>query len=154
MAKKPVATVSDVIDTLGRLAEAVERIEKAIGRIEKAVEKDHPASRIVPDKRYTIPELGDLGFKRGFLYKWHRALMRKEHGHIFILGRDVSKINESAPTLAPAPAASTVAVPRRRGRPRKDAKPNSDDTDDRTINNQVVYALRWHRYPRYVRKAA
>src|SRR5262249_22657375 len=64
MAKKPVATASDVIDALralkeevGRLKEGIEGLAKAVGLIKEAVAKNHPVSHVVPDKRYTIPEL-------------------------------------------------------------------------------------------------
>src|SRR5262249_12381534 len=117
MAKKPVASASDVIGAITRLTEAVEKafariedIANAIGRIEKAIAKNHPASHIIADKRYRPHEAEQFGIKRGILYKHYRHLMRTdEKAHtVFVLGADLLRLNETAP------AASTVAIPHRR----------------------------------------
>ena len=165
MAKKPVASASEVISGFERVEEAIERaagriegIAKTVSRIEEAIAKLAKTDfvpHIIPDKRYRISELKVFGFTPGFLYKRYKHLIQND-GTSYILGRNVSKMNESAPTLALAPASVAVAVPRRRGRPRKDAKRSTDESADDgitknrvvIIKNRVVYVGHWDRCAR------
>jgi hypothetical protein len=97
----------------------------AVAVLAKQIERDL-LPRIIPDRRYSIPELVEkFGYTRGLFYKRRKHLIRKDGRKSFVLGRELLADIEAAPTLAPAVPAVTTAIaaaaapPRRRGRPRK-----------------------------------
>ena len=162
MTKKAVATASDLIGAIQRIEASVRRIEMAIARLANLIEPA-PLRRINPDRRYRIAELEPFGLKPGLLYKRHKHLIRKD-GHLsYMLGRDVLALNETAPKLAGKTPTNTAIVPRRRGRPRKDAKRSTpdDSTDSLMIRkmaaeyNRIVRVHCWMPLrSRPIRKAA
>ena len=90
----------------------------AVVALAKQIERDL-VPRIIPDRRYTIPELvNQFGYTRGLLYKRHKHLIRKDGRKSFVWGRELLADIEAAPTLGARAIGNTVA-PRRRGRPRK-----------------------------------
>jgi hypothetical protein len=173
MAKKRAATAapSDLIGIIKRVGHAIAagldvNDEEAVAKLATQLEPDL-APRIIPDRRYRLRELKKFGFTPGSLYKSHRDVIRHdEKANItFVLGRDVWKLNDTALTLGASPTVASVALPRRRGRPRKDAKRSTDDsTDSLTIrnvaggDNSVVRIPHWmHRTEKcfgLIRKAA
>ena len=97
----------------------------AVAAFAKQIEREL-LPRIIPDRRYSIPELVEkFGYTRGLFYKRRKHLIRKDGRKSFVLGRELLADIEAAPTLAPAVPAVTTAIaaaaapPRRRGRPRK-----------------------------------
>lgn len=93
--------------------------EAAVAALAKQIENDL-LPRIIPDRRYNIPELEQFGYKPGIIYKRHKHIIRKDGAKSYIVGRDLIALRDNAPMLAanpkPAPPTSTR---RPRGRPRK-----------------------------------
>jgi hypothetical protein len=144
MEKKQIANTPaphDLTRILKRFASAfgVDVADEAIENFAKEAAPEL-APRIIPDRRYKIAELEWwFGLKRGRLYKAHKEVIRNEGRSAFVLGRDVLTLNETAPKLVGKAPTSTALLPRRRGRPRKDAKRSTDEsTDSLTIRNVVV----------------
>jgi hypothetical protein len=125
--------------------------------IEKFAREAEPdlVPRIVPDRRYSYAELERwFAVKRGRLYKAHKDVIRNEGRSAFVLGRDVSILNETAPKLVGSAPATMTVVHRRRGRPRKDVKRSTtdDSTDSLTIRNVVAGDNRVVRIPHWMHR--
>jgi hypothetical protein len=145
MDKKQIASTPppyDLARILKRFARAF-RLHVDDEAIDKFARDSEPdlVPRIVPDRRYSLAELEHcFGIKRGRIYKAHKDVIRNEGRSAFVLGRDVLALNETAPKLVGKAPISTAAVPRRRGRPRKDATRSTpdDSTDSLTVRNSVT----------------
>ena len=142
MGKKQSATTPAPYD----LTRILKRFARAFGldvddeTVEKFAREAEPdlVPRLVPDRRYSYAELERwFAVKRGRLYKAHRDVIRNEGRSAFVLGRDVSTLNETAPKLVGKLPTSTASH-RPRGRPRKDGKRSTDDSTDSLTTRNVV----------------
>jgi len=104
----------------------------AVATLAKQIENDL-LPRIIPDRRYDIPELEQFGYKAGIIYKRHKHLIRKDGRKSYIVGRDLIALRDNAPTLvANSNPAEPTPTRRPRGRPRKlpPSDPESSLPDD------------------------